>query len=819
MGTQNMANPVRSNRRALWLRLVLLLVLAAVLFGLWRWWVARQRASRSLGPAELKLDALVLLQSGDPAAVQRAKDVIAAQGGSVFDAFPPRVLLASLPPAADALLLGQDGILAIHRKELDAETLSAVPDVQVAAGVWNRMLQRSFRSELSTQPPPQQMSGEQALVGPEELREVEEPLRASDLPTREQTSEYMVGSVGLDVFLLESNGKLDPNSEDWTPAQRNQVAEEIVAGANWWLQTAIANNRPSPNLSFVFDFHDPWNAPGVVSTRYEPISRSWQDVSLAINEVMANAGYTERNWIAAVRRYVDDQRRAQATDWRVAVFVINSAHDLDGAFADHAFAFSYLNGPALVLTYDCSLWGVDSMEMVFAHELAHSFGALDEYAQSGFQATDTSGYLNVVNSNSEMGHAVEDSLMRSPLSLLRAYREHLISTPVRGMLGWLDADGDGLYDAFGLVRNQLKPTHPNPLRSSNVAYTDPQQRAWVEAWRWQDQSRWANSTGITHVPVSINPVHGVEYRVDGGAWQPATPQDGSFDSSDERYSFAVSGLADGMHSVESAVVNSWHAQEALATDTFYVVLGEATPTPPAPTSTPTTTPAAPTPPSPTATPGPSATAVPPGTATPVAPTITPAPTRGEPITVTLQDGLWDYTGCADTRISAEVPNTNLSPFDLKVGAKQKLASLLQFNLGSIPREAVIDSASLSLFGYGREGNAPFDVEACAVQRPWAEREATWMLASASQPWAQPGCNGAPIDRAEMPSSYVMIGSFGWYTWPVRDDVQRMVSQPETNVGWLLRQSAAKPGVLSLCSSEYPAATYRPKLIITYHLPQ
>jgi len=40
----------------------------------------------------------------------------------------------------------------------------------------------------------------------------------------------------------------------------------------------------------------------------------------------------------------------------------------------------------------------------------------------------------------------------------------------------------------------------------------------------------------------------------------------------------------------------------------------------------------------------------------------------------------------------------------------------------------------------------------------------------------------------------------------------------SNHGWLVRQSLELPGVISLRSSEYGVAAWRPKLVVVYYLP-
>ncbi len=50
------------------------------------------------------------------------------------------------------------------------------------------------------------------------------------------TSEFMSGSVYVNVVLFESDGKIDPSTEDWTPTQITQVESQITTGLNWWHQ-------------------------------------------------------------------------------------------------------------------------------------------------------------------------------------------------------------------------------------------------------------------------------------------------------------------------------------------------------------------------------------------------------------------------------------------------------------------------------------------------------------------------------------------------------------------------------------------------------
>lgn len=207
------------------------------------------------------------------------------------------------------------------------------------------------------------------------------------------------------------------------------------------------------------------------------------------------------------------------------------------------------------------------------------------------------------------------------------------------------------------------------------------------------------------------------------------------------------------------------------------------------------------------------------------PTRTSTPTRTPSLTstpgmtiVTFQNGLNGYSGCYDTRISSESSTLNFANSDLKVGARQHLATLISFDLSNIPGNATVISATLSVYSYQREGSGSFGVDIYAVRRPWIEDQATWNTATSSVAWGLPGCNSTFSDRAEMRSDGVSVGATGWYTWSVRDDVQRIVNQPGTNAGWLLRQSTELPGALYMHSSEHTTTSQRPKLSVAYSVP-
>src|ERR1044071_7111169 len=242
-----------------------------------------------------------------------------------------------------------------------------------------------------------------------------------------ETSEYLIGSVTLGIITPESNGAIDANTENWSASRQNTVVAKIVQAMQWWKDNA---NAPA-NLTFVYDIHHS------VPTSYEPIRRSSNDEDLWISQVMANLGYagSPSTYFTQVRQYLNATRSSLGTDWAFAIFVVDSLKDTNGEFANGDFAYTYVNGPFTVMTYDNDGWGIDSMSIVAAHETGHIWGALDEYASSGCSDTETSGYLNIANTNCENGSPpTEDSIMRNPDDQESiAFPNHLVSTPARRM--------------------------------------------------------------------------------------------------------------------------------------------------------------------------------------------------------------------------------------------------------------------------------------------------------------------------------------------------------------------------------------------------
>ena len=335
-----------------------------------------------------------------------------------------------------------------------------------------------------------------------------------------QTSEYMIGRVAVGVILPESTGGIDPNLNDWSAEQRNNVLNEVAAGLNWWTAQS-----PEANLSFVIDDH----ATIPVSTGYEPITRPQFEEGLWIGEVMAELGYRDGSYWTRVRAYANDLRTIHHADWAFAIFVVNSAHDADGAFADRYFAYAYIGGPFFVITYDNAGYAIDHMDAVAAHEAGHIFHALDKYPSANVACTARAGYLGIETQNSQQNGCASNvpSIMRGGIY---PYLVNAIDVYARRQIGWSDLDNDRLYD----------PIDTQP--SLTVDTASPAPGGWIYLGVAVDQP----TPSPFRLPATINDVT-VEYSLDGGAWQPATPVDGAFDSPSEEFALMIDLTASGNH--------------------------------------------------------------------------------------------------------------------------------------------------------------------------------------------------------------------------------------------------------------------------------
>jgi hypothetical protein len=510
--------------------------------------------------------ALVILDTADETTMQQAIERIEAEGGHIIHVFPPHVLIGSLPQGHEAALQGQVGILSIHHSPLDPSTVAAYGQTaQQAVEIWNTALtsQQSQQTDLSVQEVGEELVNDAFdppdLIGPPDLLgemrvAAQGGVSAASAPGYYQTSEFMIGRVAVGIILPESDGSIDPSTEDWTSQERQQVFSEIVAAMDWW-----AAREPRANLTFYYDDH--FTSP--LSTGYEPINRSHSDQGLWINQVMGELGYSASYYFTRVRDYNNTLRSQYQTDWAFTIFVVDSSNDGDNKFSSGYFAYAYLGGPFTVMTYGNNGYGSSNMDAVAAHEVGHIFRALDQYYSAQQPCTRRAGYLDVENQNSQYGSCSsnETSIMRGQVW---PYRSGAIDYYARGQVGWWDSDGDNILDPVDTTLEiALEAQAENPTSESVITYFGS-----VEDIPYPSPTR---------PDTTINTIASVDYRLNGGEWQEATPGDGAFDSAIESYTFTTDPLAPGLYVVDVRAINSAGGSQILAEGDILVISMDGTP--------------------------------------------------------------------------------------------------------------------------------------------------------------------------------------------------------------------------------------------------
>ncbi len=324
----------------------------------------------------------------------------------------------------------------------------------------------------------------------------------------DDTAEYMLGRIAVTPVFLESNGQIDASTEDWTPQQKATVLGNIQTGLNWWKQL-LATKSTVHTLDFVIDTtYVDTPAP----TPYEPISRISNAYVDWVSQFLVGAGVSQGSSLESnIRTFNNSQRLKLNTDWSFTIFVVNSQNDADGSFPsggsfDRSFAFAGGLFEVVLSTRPAS---------IFAHETGHMFWARDEYI-GGSDYFKSRGYYNAQNKNAidlnpNPGFVQADSIMSSSGALDRAFQNVTSPDSTLAQIGWVDSDGDGIFDVLDVP---LKLEGLGQLNAAGTQYSFTG-RATVQTLPN------INSAGLQN-DITINRVGRIEYRLNNGNWQTLT---------------------------------------------------------------------------------------------------------------------------------------------------------------------------------------------------------------------------------------------------------------------------------------------------------
>ncbi len=514
------------------------------------------------GPASAE-ERLILFRDADEP-WSETRDAIARHGGRVIHGFPGGGAIVDAAPSDwPALIRNAGGEKYVHAGAVrSVDPPPATRAGRFALAAWNRTFEKSRAKRVAPRPDttPQDGDGEGAADAP---RKTAGAMKAPTGGDFYDTSEFMLGEVAVAILLPESNGAIDPSTENWTTGEIDTVVAEIQAGLDFW-----ARNAPGGALSFVYEIPSP------VPTPYEPIAHP--AFTLALYETLwtrglfDTLGFHTGDTYYKGRSYLNAVRDTLGSDWAVAAIVANSKNDPDGRFAVPAakYGFSYFGGPYLVVTSDAGSDGIDNLDALAAHEMGHSFYALDEYTGAGAGCTTTAGYEQMETQNKEGDGCATDvgCIMKRWVNALSA---DSLCPWTTGQVGDGDDDADNIANILDTYPTALL----DPIADSLGVYTPAiTGSAYVNPlvnlnWR---------GTGNN---ITLNTIASVEVRIDGGAWAAASAADGLFDSAGEAYTFIPPALSETLHVIECRAINSVaNAGTTFAADTVLIYDG----VPPAP---------------------------------------------------------------------------------------------------------------------------------------------------------------------------------------------------------------------------------------------
>ncbi len=354
--------------------------------------------------------------------------------------------------------------------------------------------------------------------------------------TPNDTAEYLLGDVLVNVVFMESDGTIDPNARDWSQQQKTDVKNKVMEGVNWWKDTLAAQNSVH-ELNFQFDFT---NADTPIQTGYEPINNTSNTFSSWINDFFGEVGFDQTNSFSDnIRAYNNAQRVANDADWSFTIFVVNSPDTPNDTFApggSFSRAFAFAGGRFFIAPSG-------RPASTFTHELGHMFWARDEYA-GGSTYSAKRGYYNAQNlnaaNNPAPGFVQQPSVMATGSLLQTAFDTNTNAAATLEMVGWRDSDNNGIFDVLDV-----------PLTLTGSGAYDPLTRLYrfVGSSSVQTLAN-QNSSGLQS-DITINQVSRVQYRIDGGAWIDQSVYNASFADID----ITIGPLPAGFQNIEIRTID------------------------------------------------------------------------------------------------------------------------------------------------------------------------------------------------------------------------------------------------------------------------
>ncbi len=342
------------------------------------------------------------------------------------------------------------------------------------------------------------------------------------------TSAFMAGEIHVNVVLFESNGRIDPDTENWSKDEIDKVVGHVKKACAWWEEMWKRKNYVG-KLHFTVDLEHA-NTP--FQTSYEPITHgAFRDDRLWIGEFLNSLGYSgDKNRM--LYQFTADTIEKHNADFAFNIFIVKADNDRDHYFSDSYRSYTLgrqydgVSDTYILTAYSRPYDWYSSQS--FAHEMAHIFGAADEYPGQG-NYNDRVGYYGVQNTNAPDGNPdrnrIVPSLMNSSIS--SAFERHTTSPQSLEMVGWRDSDGDGIIDVLDAPIEVTDFSSKLKLSDSTYDFTG--------TFTVQKVPNYNNTKAIT-----INSVDRLLYRFgESGEWKPANEKDWNEESRTVSHQFKI----------------------------------------------------------------------------------------------------------------------------------------------------------------------------------------------------------------------------------------------------------------------------------------
>ena len=181
----------------------------------------------------------------------------------------------------------------------------------------------------------------------------------------------------------------------------------------------------------------------------------------------------------------------------------------------------------------------------------------------------------------------------------------------------------------------------------------------------------------------------------------------------------------------------------------------------------------------------------------------------------------------DTVIWSNDANTNFGTgTDIRVGENDSAVNeinraLIKFDLSTIPADAVVTSAILTLTIVTDKSSNVRTQRVFRLKRAWTEAGATWNKYDGTNNWQTAGGFGADdCEQTDIGSLSLSASETGAKSWTLDNSaIQEMISGAFTNNGFLIKADTESNDGYRYASSDHATAGSRPKLVIEYTVPQ